>query len=150
MSTQQQQSFLATLNTGNNALAMVSHNGNTPAWTLVENGVADVVYFRYEEGHYTLHIWSEGDYFGQTINLSGVVFTAATVNNPTTFNLINADGKFLTLDNLTNDKEVILLQTRDGKALKTEIVWGDDPQRVSTVGQYTLNLELNILERNVR
>ncbi|MBV7478732.1 hypothetical protein [Pseudomonas sp. PDM31] len=148
MSTQQHKSFLATLNTGNNALAMVSHNGNTPVWTLVENGVADVVYFRYEEGHYTLHAWSKDDHLGPTINLAGVVFTVATTNNPTTFNLMNADGKVVTLDNLTNDKEVIRLQTRDGKELKTEIVWGDAPQRVSTVGQYKLNLELNILERN--
>jgi hypothetical protein len=149
MSTNQQKSFLATLSTGKSSVSMVSHKGDTPVWTLVENGVADVVYFHYEESHYSLYIRSEGDYFGQTINLSGVVFTAATVNNPTTFNLIDANGKVLTLDNLPNEKEVIRLQTRDGTELKTEFVWGDDPQRVSTVGQYKMNLELNILERNV-
>jgi len=150
MSTNRQKSFLATLTFYGKPAAIISRSGNTiPVWGQANNGVADVLYFRCEGSTYTLYIRSEGDHFGRTIDRIDNFFTTSTASDTTTFNIIDENGKTLTLDDLDTDNEMIGLQIRSGKVLKTEFVWGNEPKRVMLEGQRILRFELKILERNV-
>ncbi|RON01956.1 hypothetical protein BK659_25955 [Pseudomonas brassicacearum] len=110
-------------------------------------GIADTFYFRCTDDQYTLYVRSEGEHFGKVIDLQGIVFTGSSTQSHVNFNMLDINGKTITLNDINGDTQVIQLSTQ-GKILRSEFGWADFPVRFELGGQVALKLTLNILERN--
>jgi hypothetical protein len=157
MSTLRQKSFLATLDLQGQPLTF-GRAYNKPVLKLGKKNkdVAFIFYFRCEGDYYNIYVRTKGDQFGQTLDeldntykrsKTGCI-TTTTAEVPTSFNILSSNGKILTLDNLSSNKEEIGLQTRDGKKLNFHYeVWESEFTTAETSDNARI-LTLNILERN--
>ena len=148
MITNRQKSFLATLSVGNHPVRLTTRYARE-AVVLAKTytGIADTFYFRCTGDQYTLYVRSEGEHFGKVIDQHGIAFTGSNTQSHVNFNLLDINGKTITLNDITGDTQVIQLSTQ-GKILRSEFGWADFPARFELGGQLPLQLNLNILERN--
>ncbi|WP_139831491.1 MULTISPECIES: hypothetical protein [unclassified Pseudomonas] len=115
-------------------------------------------YFRCLDDYYTIYILTPGDYYYRTVSKEQEDFLNAYATedgDQTTFNLLNARGKIVTLDRLGSDTPTVRIQTRAGKLLRAGLSRNrydpkvgtfirTDPNQSSTA----LDFKLNILQRN--
>lgn len=116
-------------------------------------------YFRCDRDYYTIYIFTPGEYCYRTLSREAKDFMNAYVaksGDQTTFNLLNAHGKIITLDQIDTDTPSVYIQTRGGALLcagksrnKYDPAVGTfvrtDPYR----SEIALEFKLNILKRNV-
>lgn len=116
-------------------------------------------YFRCLDDYYTIYIFTPGAYYYRTVSREEKDFLNAYSTedgDQTTFNLLNSNGKIITLDQIDTDTPTLRIQTRSGALLsagksrnKYDPAVGTfvrtDPNRSASV----LEFKLNILQRNV-
>lgn len=148
MITNRQKSFLATLTVGNHPVRLTTRYAGEPVvLAKTYKGIADTFYFRCTGDQYTLYVRSEGEHFGKVIDQQGIVFTGSSTQSHVNFNMLDIDGKTITLNDITGENQVIQLSIQ-GKILRSEFGWADFPARFELGGQLPLLLNMNILQRN--
>ena len=115
-------------------------------------------YFRCIDDYYTLYILTHGTYYYMTVSNEEKDYlnAYATENgDQTTFNLLNASGKIITLDQLNDDTPTVRIQTRSGKLLRAGLSRNKYDPKVGTFVRTNptrsfavLEFKLNILQRN--
>jgi len=170
MSTNRQKSFITTLttNAGNLHIPQYTYGrkiviGVRP-WLAITEDKIDVsnylcadpnsnvnslqFYFRCSEDYYTIYLRSPGPFYGRTIGRNGGDELGAYIDdNPTTFNLIDNNGKIVTLDQITTDTPTLIIQTRGGTALVRNKAT-DMGYFIRAASGAVLKFRLKILERN--
>lgn len=116
-------------------------------------------YFRCLDDYYTMYIFTHGVYYYMTLSKENADFLNAYTPNDgdqTTFNLLDANGKIITLDQLDNDTPTVRIQTRGGNLLRAGLSRNPYDSKVGTFVRTSqtrssgiLDFKLNILERNV-
>ncbi|VVN80440.1 hypothetical protein [Pseudomonas fluorescens] len=171
MSTNRQKSFIAELATSSGHLHFprLTHGKNvtTPVMGLFDFSPTQIdvsnflciddnkpratlrFYFRCTGDYYHLYIRTPGAYYGKILGRNDDdILTAVHDEEATAFNLIDKNGKIITLDNLTSNKSSLIIQTIHGSAL-TRRKQSDEGYFVyGGGGGARLNFYLNIIERN--
>ncbi|MFJ4194802.1 hypothetical protein [Pseudomonas sp. NPDC089534] len=181
MSTDQEKSFIATFSTrlGNphfprltygkkvstlrpdyELFTFSSHIDVSDYLFLSRNVAPDALtfYFRGIDDYYTIYILTPGDYHYRTVSKEQKDFLNAYATkdgDQTTFNLLDANGKIITLDHLDSDTPTVRIQTRAGKLLRAGLSRNELDPNVGTFirtdrnrSSAPLDFKLNILQRN--
>ncbi|MBV4456563.1 hypothetical protein KVG96_01165 [Pseudomonas sp. COR58] len=181
MSTNQEKSFIATLSTpiGNPHFPRLTYGRNISTlrpdyeaftfsshidvsdYLFLHPGIAPdalTFYFRCYDNYYAIYILNRGPYYYRAISKEQKDFLNAYVSqdgDETTFNLLDANGKIITLDQLDSDTPTVRIQTRAGKLLRAGLSRSKYDPKVGTFirtdpnhSSTALDFRLNILQRN--
>ncbi|QXE11835.1 MULTISPECIES: hypothetical protein [Pseudomonas] len=182
MSTNQEKSFIATLSTRygyphfpkltygrkvttprpDYEVFTFSHHLDVSNYLFLKPDVAPdalTLYFRCLDDYYTIYILTPGEYYYRTISREEKDFLnsyATEDGDQTTFNLLNAKGNIITLDQIDTDTPTVRIQTRGGALLCAGQSRNKHDPRVGTFVRTNsnrsagvLDFKLNILKRNV-
>lgn len=106
-------------------------------------------YFRCTGDYYHMYIRTPGPYYGKVLGRNDDdILTAVNDEDATAFNLIDKNGKIITLDNLTSDKSSLTIQTIHGRSLTRRKESNEGFFVYGGGGGMKLNCHLNIIERN--
>lgn len=181
MSTDQEKSFIATLSTRfgyphfpkltyrkktttprpDYEVFTFSHHMDVSNYLFLKPDVpsdALTFYFRCLGDYYTLYILTPGEYYYMTVSKEEKDFLnayATEEGDQTTFNLLDASGNIITLDQIDNDTPTVRIQTRSGHLLRAGLSRNKYDPKVGTFirtnanrSSSILDFKLNILKRN--
>lgn len=116
-------------------------------------------YFRCMDDYYTIYIFTPNEFCYRTISREQKDFLnayATQSGDQTTYNLLNANGKIITLDQIDTDTPTVRIQTRNGHLLCAGMNRNKHDPKVGTFVRTNANrsagvidFKLNILQRNV-
>jgi len=116
-------------------------------------------YFRCIEDYYTMYIFTPGTYHYMTVSKEEEDFLNAYSpddGDQTTFNLLDAKGKIITLDEIDSNTPTVRIQTRSGRLLQAGLSRNKYDPKVGTFvrtlasrSAAVLDFKMNILQRNV-
>lgn len=183
MSTHQEKSFIATLTTSSGALLVprLAYGRQThiqkpdyEAFTFeakkdisnylcVKSNAASTplkFYFKCIDDYYSIYVMNEGLYYFYALSNEDEDLIALYPhdNDQTTFNLLDANSRIITLDDLNSNSSQVRIQTRGGRKLHARAgqrATAGDREKVSGLvctGKKRgtlLNFRLDILQRNV-
>lgn len=175
MSTNQEKSFIATMTTqmGNLHLPRLTYgkttyikkldfdpftfeaNMNASSYLCVKGDAPAAqlkFYFRCIDDYYSIYLLTNGRYHRQALSNEDKDLIGAFPydDDQTTFNLLDARGNIMTVDQLESDSATLRIQTRGGHTLhargNTRV---GDLVCTGKKGGTILNFKLNILQRNI-
>jgi hypothetical protein len=152
MSTEQERSFIARIRCEQAQLGFIRGwlSGQEPNLLTITNDNVDLIgYFRCYDDYYNIQIRSKaclGNFISKNSNANLAACPPAG-GNTTSYNLLDANQRLITLDNIQGDKAFVYLKTRNSSIVTLQ----ESPAYdwFSCGSGEAVQFELNILERNV-